>query len=58
MKEVVIFASIFFISFLCMYVSVGKRNRIKKAFKDIDKTISKLEQNVDNINERVKTSKK
>ena len=58
MKEVVVFASICFILFLYTYVSVGKRNRRNKFFEDINKIISKLEQNVDSINERVKRSKK
>ena len=58
MKEVAVFASICFISFWYVYVLDGKRNRRNKFCEDIDKTISKLEQNVNNVNERVKRNKK
>ena len=59
MKEVAVFASICFISFFYMYVLDTKRIKRKKNFyEDIDKTINKLEQNLNNVNERIKRVKK
>ena len=55
MKEVAVFASICFISFWYVYVLDRKKNQRKIFFEDIDRTINKLEQNV---NERVKRNKK
>ena len=60
MKEVAVFASICFISFFYMYVLDTKRIKRKKKifYEDIDKTINKLEQNLNNVNERIKRVKK
>ena len=55
MKEIVVFASICFISFLYIYVLDGKKTKqTKENYKEeVDNTLKRLEKNVANINKRV-----